>query len=381
LLTFARLLETIFDTFLDRTHERPVDAGGPGVIVNRLRGRLFYLVPTVNAVLVLTGIVVLSAWITMNFAPSLEAAVLKPLSFLGVRLPLPFDLLLHFTYVAAICGTCWSLWRFVSTWGQLALLLERLDDSPLAGAFSRLPRSMVRSTRIALFDSPALVSISSALADRWPLLKQAASDEQLTTEPEIAQASGPADPPPIRNALYQMTADFDTRFVELYKGLCHQWLKAHGHAADKTPVQKARRRWIKAAEDVVAIFIVDYIEWVFRSLRFLALFLVLSLLLMVVLLATYPIQPESILDAVYYLILGITVLSILSILFRMNREPILSRIAGTDAGVVNWDIHFVMNVVIFGGLPLLTLIGSEFPGARSFLFSWVDPVLRSLGKG
>jgi hypothetical protein len=116
-------------------------------------------------------------------------------------------------------------------------------------------------------------------------------------------------------------------------------------------------------------------------LRFLAFFLVLALILMIGLLASYPIQPESIIEAIYFLILGSTVVSIVTILFRMNREPILSRIAGTNAGEVNWDTHFIMNIAIFGALPLLTLIGSQFPAARNFLFSWVEPILRAVGKG
>jgi hypothetical protein len=375
------------DDFLDHMHDRPADAGGLGVIVQNLRSRLSYLVPTSNAALTLLTLIVVAVWVSIDISTPIDAAVLQ-----ASRFPVPpaagaFGALLRFTFISAICGTVWSLWRFVSTWGQLAALLERLEDSPLADAFSRLPRSLVRSTRIALFDSPALVSVASALEERWPLLVAATEAPALRSDASIASSIANSNVPSIRGDLYSIQPDFETPFVHLYKALCLEWRLAHRRrlAADEKAIvdseHQPRLHFIDAAEDVVAIFVVDYIEWVFRSLRSLAFFLVFALILMIGLLASYPIQPTSVIEAIYFLVIGATVVSIVTILFRMNREPILSRLAGTTAGEVNWDTHFITNIAIFGALPLLTLVGSQFPAARSFLFSWVAPILRAVGKG
>jgi hypothetical protein len=135
-----------------------------------------------------------------------------------------------------------------------------------------------------------------------------------------------------------------------------------------------------AAEELVAVYVVDYIECVFKYLRGLAAFLLVALVLMTVLIVAYPFQPASVVRTMYLLIIGVSVVTLVAVLVRMNRDPVLSAIAGTNAGEVTWDARFVLNLVTFGAVPILTLLGSEFPELRGFLFSWVSPALRAFTK-
>jgi hypothetical protein len=141
------------------------------------------------------------------------------------------------------------------------------------------------------------------------------------------------------------------------------------------------RLWLRGAEEFAAVMVVDYVEWVIAQLRVLALFLFSSLLITIVLLGSYPFQPESLVRLVFMVILLATVVGIMSVVVQMNRDEVLSRIAKTEPGKVTWDWHFVTNALVFGLVPVATLISSEFPEVRDFLFAWVGPLSRLFGAG
>jgi hypothetical protein len=61
---------------------------------------------------------------------------------------------------------------------------------------------------------------------------------------------------------------------------------------------------------------------------------------------------------------------------QMDRDAIMSRLSGTDAGKLDWS--FYLRVLSFGGLPLLALLASQFPSFGRSLFSWLEPALNAL---
>jgi hypothetical protein len=108
--------------------------------------------------------------------------------------------------------------------------------------------------------------------------------------------------------------------------------------------------------------------------------MLLSLLLATLLLSSYPYPPQSLLRLILLVVLGGTVGSLIFVLVQMNRDEVLSRIDRTEPGRVTWNFGFVMNLLTFGALPLLTLLSSEFPELRKFLFAWAEPILKMLAK-
>ncbi|HEU4557274.1 MAG TPA: hypothetical protein VFS20_05470 [Longimicrobium sp.] len=139
--------------------------------------------------------------------------------------------------------------------------------------------------------------------------------------------------------------------------------------------------WARAAEEYAAVQVVDYIEWVITQIRVLALFLFAALLALVLHEAAYPYQPQSLVKLILFVLLMVTVGAVLKVMVGMNRDDVLSRIAGTEPGKVTWDRTFIVNALIFGLVPLFTLVSSEFPVVRSVLFAWIYPIARMLGGG
>jgi hypothetical protein len=141
------------------------------------------------------------------------------------------------------------------------------------------------------------------------------------------------------------------------------------------------RTWLAAAEEYAAVQVVDYVEWVVAQLRVLALFLFVALVLTTALLASYPYKPQSLVKLVFFVILLASVGALLRVSVEMNRDEVLSRVAKTEPGKLTWDRNFLTNGLVFGLVPIATLVSSEFPAVREFLFAWIYPLTRLLGGG
>jgi hypothetical protein len=141
------------------------------------------------------------------------------------------------------------------------------------------------------------------------------------------------------------------------------------------------RDLLRAAEETVAVLVVDYIHWTLRHLRYLATSLTLVFVIGALLLLSYPIRPEAGIEAVFFALVGAAIVLLLVILFQINRDEVLSAIQGTAVGRVTWDAGFATNLLVYVAIPLVTLLSVEFPQVRGVLSAWVLPALRALGKG
>src|SRR4029078_12519198 len=95
------------------------------------------------------------------------------------------------------------------------------------------------------------------------------------------------------------------------------------------------------------------------QVRNLVLFLVPGALLLFLSLNVYPFQPAGLLRV----FCGATIITIVSILlyvmFRMDRNDVLSHLAGCEAGVVTIDQSLIARVMTFGALPITTLLAHQ----------------------
>jgi hypothetical protein len=162
------------------------------------------------------------------------------------------------------------------------------------------------------------------------------------------------------------------------------WDAAAGGGAAAAPyagLDPSLAEWLVTAEEFIAMQAVDYLHTVLEQLRNLALFLFVSLMLTTMLLASYPFYPQGVVKGVFLVVLLATVGSLLVVMMQMNRDEILSRISGTEPGRITWDGSFIFNAAMIGVLPLLALVSSEYPAVRTALFSWVEPLIRTVFKG
>ncbi len=134
---------------------------------------------------------------------------------------------------------------------------------------------------------------------------------------------------------------------------------------------------IRQANLCIAARVVDFLRQVLAQLQNLALFGTTGMLLMLLAMSSYPFpQRDTLLWLSWATLLG-AVLLLLIVFVQMNRDRIISLLSGTTPGKLEWDSSFLIQVTVFGVVPILTLLGAQFPQAFGQLFSWAS----KLGSG
>lgn len=121
---------------------------------------------------------------------------------------------------------------------------------------------------------------------------------------------------------------------------------------------------------------INYIISVLLRIRTLAMAAVGVYVLDVLALNSYPFEPRAILRS-----LMIGVFAALTVCFgivyaQMHYDSVLSRITKTKPGQLDGDFWWRMLTVT--GVPLASLLASEFPSIGDFLFSWIEPLTKAL---
>jgi hypothetical protein len=383
------------------------------IVARTIRNRLFQVVPSFGAIGVLVAFACLVPWLWPRFGRSLEAI----LTGRSVNHLASFDLLFRAMVLASMFATAWGAYRLIAVWDGLRQCLRGFSRMPIVTAFDRLPARLSRLTRLTL---PGFtpVAATGAVADfQWMHLQRI----YWIKKDEFSAALLPYNPDLIHRmeelmgtpAVQPVTLDrpgrreLIARFIRLHQILRELWrlepmpdevnrlieglgkdVERGDVAAGSTSTTVRIRRgfvgpvrlWLRAAEEYAASRMVEYIEWIVRHLRVLALFMLLSLLLTTMLVSSYPYQPQSLLRLILLLVLAGSVGSVIAVLVQMNRDEVLSRITRTEPGRVTWNGTFIVNLFTFGLVPLLTLLSSEFPELRNALFAWLQPLVNAVAK-
>jgi len=67
---------------------------------------------------------------------------------------------------------------------------------------------------------------------------------------------------------------------------------------------------------------------------------------------------------------------VIRVLAQIERNPVLSRMSGTEEGQLSKD--FYLRVLTYGALPVLTVISTQFPAIARFITSWAQPTIEAM---
>ena len=86
--------------------------------------------------------------------------------------------------------------------------------------------------------------------------------------------------------------------------------------------------------------------------------------------ASYPFpRHDSLLWFSWVVLLTVITISI-TVFVQMNRDRIISMLSGTEPGRFNLDSVLVGHVVTYAVVPIMVLLGAQFPHALGGIFSW-----------
>ena len=95
--------------------------------------------------------------------------------------------------------------------------------------------------------------------------------------------------------------------------------------------------------------------------------------------STYAYEPNEYVTNSIWSLLLIAVLLTLFVFFQMDRNEILSKIAGTTPGEVTFNPDLVLGTLTYGVVPLLGLVVAQFPNVGRYVVTLVNPLVRALG--
>jgi len=103
-------------------------------------------------------------------------------------------------------------------------------------------------------------------------------------------------------------------------------------------------------------------------------FVTIALVLVIVALTSFPIYPREPLIGYAWVWALLAASAGVWVSVTMERDVILSRLTGTAPNRVTWNLAFVTKLVVYVGVPILTLFAAQFPQFGGMLLRWMTPL-------
>jgi hypothetical protein len=296
-------------------------------------------------------------------------------------------------WLGTLCqGLLWGilvffmLWisRFLSTWRRLRGLLEKLAASPLAEAFGRIPSELLDSFNhpwgertVEILHAHATVLVNHYRRD--PSVANGSVDADFADAPDAIEAVIARDEAVLAGYWEGRPPAQPPVTITLPLTEANNLSEASTLAVYHRALPDARHLWLRLWEESVAIRLVIFIEYTRSHLYNFIGNITISTLPVMAAASLYPFVSNRQTIAVVLLTVLAAVAATVTTTVQMNRDWVLSRIAGTTPSHVTWDRGFVTDLVLRGALPILGVLAIKFPGMGRFLTSVVEPVLKVAG--
>ncbi len=153
------------------------------------------------------------------------------------------------------------------------------------------------------------------------------------------------------------------------------WPPADGSASPPRASKDQPAPLWTALEQLLALRLVIYLHHVVVPLREALMFVSINLILLLLALNSYPFQPRDSIGVFIWISFLSAITLSGHVLLQMNRDPILSHVAGGEQGKLRWDSTFGRQFLLFVLAPLLTLLASKIPS-----LGWLPSVVSQLPK-
>ena len=129
-------------------------------------------------------------------------------------------------------------------------------------------------------------------------------------------------------------------------------------------------------EDFVAMHLILSVGQCTAQLRNLAFFLSTGPLLLVLMMTSYPFQPQRFLLTCLTSVIVLIVGGVLWVYIQLDRDEFLSRVSHTPPNRVTLDGKFFTSSAAIA-IPLIGLIVAQFPYLADTFNDWLAPVMRA----
>ncbi len=293
-----------------------------------------------------------------------------------------FDRLFIFLFYLVPVLLIGAFLRFFWIWTALRKLLRRLSWHPLFTKFAIENGDHPDFQNLPKIDLttpvPTYTALSISVRQARHLLNR------LKLEPEQAETSARIEPlVEIAETGLGLALDNDAR-LDWRQAFQHR-LQAQAAICDlgEPVTELLEESWMEATPNdapgwrneaglFLITLIVTFLQYVFAHLQNLVALVTGGLILMLIAANVYPFQPhEPLLLFSWVSMLSVVVVTMLSFV-QMSRDRVLSQLTGTTPGQLNLTRDFVVRVLIHGLVPVLALLGAQFPEILRSALSWLN---------
>jgi hypothetical protein len=300
-----------------------------------------------------------------------------------------FDFLIILGAFAVFVAVVWALLRLVLAWRAMRELLRRLYRHPSRSAYedfrkalpghqgitfteSTLPLTSLETSLEQVREMIRLAEVKGAgalpadLVNRIRLLKGNLADAEKDLSAAL-RANAEGEWEEAVNSRAEAEAAISKLGVEITALLEGNW---RAPAPGTTTVTPGERRAYRMAELFFASRVVDLLREVFPHFRNLMTFVTIAILLALLAMSSYPFAQRDTLLTIAWLSVGSAVGTMGYVFVTMNSDRVLSLLSGTTPGQITWNSTLVTQILLYGILPVLGLLGVQFPGQAGSILSW-----------
>jgi hypothetical protein len=269
-----------------------------------------------------------------------------------------FYLFFGISFFAVYLALTFTFLRFLCVWRETHLLLNYLSSHSLSAAYGEFAKASDSMPKLDMSDAFApyrALNFVAQYADRCVITANERDVRRLLNLSAMADARGHWE----RAIKLRHCAQRSLATAAAEVGAALQSPRAYG------------KEWIQDARHFLAARSVLFLHHVLSHLQNLLLFVVAGLILMLLAITYYPFQPREWLLWFNWVVIIATVSLTAAVFVQMGRNRVLSILANTTPGQVTWNREFFFRVLLYVIVPLLTLLGAQFPESMRSVLSWL----------
>jgi hypothetical protein len=312
----------------------------------------------------------------------------------------PFGLIYIIPATIVYGGLFFLLLRFSAVWTKLHLLLHSLYAHPTRAAYMHMRANRFGDDKGSpirfLVPAHDLTSVEYCLERTRELLRLAHEtpkfwEQMLGQEPDLARKLRAANLPgkieSCEHALARLEPnlsagkaaaksdrDLQERMKELSGTLASVfdcvWRSGANQPPNAVVSDSEEHKLVDQAEYFIASRVIDFIRRVYPQMVNLAEFAIAGILALMLASSAYPMPASQVILSLAWGALLFAVVVTLYIFVRMNMDGVLSMLQGTAPGYFTLNSSFIVQLLFVGIIPILAMLGAQFPHSLGAIFSW-----------
>jgi hypothetical protein len=278
----------------------------------------------------------------------------------------------------------WAFLRFVWLWIALRKLLRRLSWHPLFTQYAASKSEEDHFKALPQIDLMAATPTYTALSlsveqvrrfyrvwsestgETDPKMEDLVdeAEEKLSTALDLEAAGKWQDALTNRRESQEKVAELTEHVTAMME---KSWITNSINDSGENP-----QSWQDAAKFFLITHVVAFLQHVFAHLKNLVALVTMGLLLILFAANSYPFQPREPLLIFSWVTILTAVAVTLFVFVQMSRDKVLSLISGTTPGRLTVTRDLVIRILMHGVIPIVALLGAQFPEALREIFSWLS---------